>query len=81
MEDYPQMTYYHTKTNNEINQKKQFITAYEIFEKYNFELPKTYENIYNTLINTNLKPTRKYTKKTVNKCIVINRNLNRITFD
>jgi hypothetical protein len=79
--DYPQMTYYHKKTNEKIETATKFINVYEIFDKYNYELPKTYENIYNVLTNTNLKPTRKYTKKLANKCIVIDRSLNRITFN
>ena len=78
----PQIKYYHNKTENDIMKANQFINIYDMFKKYNYELPERYDNIYNMLKSINRKPPRVYLKKkNKNNCIVISRELNRITFE
>ena len=81
MNSSPQSNYYHNKTTKDIEKANKFINVYEIFEKNKLDLPIEYKNVYSILTQINRKPTRKYVKKIPNQCIVINRGLNRITFD
>ena len=65
-----QLTHYHEKTNEKIQNANNYIDLYEKFKVNNFDLPNEYKNIYDKLLSLNRKPTRSYLKNSDKKFII-----------